>query len=122
MPSQQAIANAITAHRVWRSLLKACLEQGQGVDADLVRVVADPHACDFGKWLDRDDTAPLRHTPDYALIDRMHRDFHKVAAEVCAKIIGGRTAEAEEMMSADGPFTSSSSRLIDALTEWGGRF
>lgn len=121
MPYKQVISNAIIAHRVWRSTLKACLEDGQHVDADLVKVAADHHTCEFGIWLDSDEAAPLRYTRDYTLIHKMHREFHKAAADVCGKIVGGQKAEANEMMSASGPFMSSSVRLIDALTDWAER-
>ncbi len=109
------IEEAIGAHAMWMSHLRqAVLEAWPGFDLESIRA-ADQ--CEFGKWLYgprlSDDE---RATDEYQAVERLHSEFHELAAQVVELAAAGQAAEAYGLLYGD--YVTMSGRLALAMRAW----
>ncbi len=107
------ISAAMARHGAWLDNLKAAVA-GQIV-AEPLKLAGYDDMCDFGKWLySLDDSVKV--TPPFRRVKDRHYRFHQEAAEVVRLAIEGKYAIAAGYI--DGPMTTASRNLIDALEAW----
>lgn len=109
------IEEAIGSHAMWMSQLRqAVLEAQPGFDLESIRA-ADQ--CDFGKWLYGPRVSEEdRGTPEYQAVERLHSEFHELAAQVVELATVGQTAEAYGLLYGD--YVTMSGRLALAMRAW----
>jgi methyl-accepting chemotaxis protein len=114
------LQTAINAHSAWRSRLKAASASGK-LDVPVSTVRSD-NQCPFGKWLYGSDLPPAeKQTEQYRKVKRLHAQFHEEASKVAQLATSGQQAAAEKALGLSGDFTKTSSALMDALDQWGGK-
>ena len=115
MDTVAQIEQAIGAHAQWMSQLRqAVLDAHFGVDVESIRA-ADQ--CDFGRWLYGSRlSAADRATENYQEVERLHVDFHELAAQVVEKAVAGQAVEAYALLY--GEYVTMSGRLALALRAW----
>jgi diguanylate cyclase (GGDEF)-like protein/PAS domain S-box-containing protein len=69
---------ASVEHRAWIAAIEAFLKGERGVPPLL-----NNHQCYFGKWLDAESLAHRGAQPAFQTIERLHRQVHALAAELC---------------------------------------
>lgn len=115
------IERAISSHALWMSQLREAILAAEltdaASDAEAVRAV---DRCDFGKWLlgpglSEEDRAGS----DYRDVQRLHADFHQVAAHVVELAASGKTREAYDLLY--GEYITVSGRLAIAMRSWQNR-
>jgi len=115
MHTEADIEEAIGAHAMWMSHLRqAVLEARPGFDLDSIRATDQ---CEFGKWLygprlSEEDRA----TADYQAVERLHSEFHELAAQVVERAAAGQAAEAYGLLYGD--YVTMSGRLALAMRAW----
>ncbi len=109
---EKAIEEAIFAHSRWKVHLKQAIETGKS-DFSVVDT-SNPHACEFGQWLDSEDGKNL---PGYETIVGLHKEFHSEASTILALALRGSASEATAKMQMGSKFSQSTARLVNALAE-----
>ncbi len=109
------IEQAIGAHALWMSHLKqVVLDAHPGIDVHGIRA-ADQ--CEFGKWLYSPRlSAEDRATACYLEVERLHAEFHQLAAQVVEWAASGHAAEAYALLY--GEYVTMSGRLAMAMRAW----
>lgn len=81
--------------------------------------IGNDHKCPFGHWLHGHslDHEVKTHKP-YQVVNRLHAEFHQVAAQVARLAQQGRKEEAFGLL--DGEFAERSDTLKRALNKWRG--
>ncbi len=112
------IEEAIGAHATWMSHLRqVVLEAQPGFDLESIRA-ADQ--CDFGRWLYGPRlSAEDRGTHEYQAVERLHSEFHCLAAQVVELAAAGQAAEAYGLLYGD--YVTMSGRLAMAMRVWQAR-
>lgn len=111
----EAIDKATVAHALWKARMIGLLE---GEEATFDRKSAsDPHACEFGKWLDGNQNLSSSH-PEYARIRANHEAFHATLGECLEGIAAGRSEVARVSLAVDGKFRNLSGRMVLELLHW----
>lgn len=109
------IEQAIGNHALWMSHLRqAILETPAALDVEVIRA---EDQCDFGKWLygSRLSVAD-RASSVYQEVERLHAEFHQVAAQVVELAASGRTCDAYGLLY--GEYITMSGRLAIAMRAW----
>ena len=107
---------AISAHAKWKIRLREAIDTGHSEwRPETVRL---DNICDFGKWLhalpDSEKTSAY-----WKRVQKLHAEFHVVAAKVLRLALEGRKREAEAAMETSGSeFKVASSKLINTMSEW----
>ncbi len=109
------IADAISAHLVWKQRLIAAVDSGKLKFSPIA--AASDRECAFGKWLYGPALDPaIRASRPYAVVHRLHAAFHRTAGRILADVEQGRIRDAQLTLSRD--FTAQSDMLIKALQKW----
>lgn len=99
---------AIHQHSAWKMKFRDFLGGKAGLD---VPSIGEANHCEFGKWLEIEGLRML--TPqDFEQINKLHVEFHHVAAEVIRKIKEKDFAGARGDINADGAFNQASLTLV----------
>ena len=102
---------AIYFHAQWKIRLKSMISQQQ--NSISVHTIKDNHVCDFGQWLDSQNSKTL---PNYDEICDKHKIFHEQAAEVARLVKLVDITAAEEKMRFGGEFSQASADLVNLLS------
>jgi hypothetical protein len=111
----QAIDASTVAHALWKARLMDALEGGE-LKLDR-KAAGDPHACEFGKWIDGNLGLAATH-PEFELCRAKHAAFHARLAECLGWIAAGRTREARLELESDGEFRKLSGGIVMELLRW----
>jgi len=111
MITREEIDAVLAAHAAWKARFHDFLVGRSGVD---VAVLGTTDHCAFGNWLDRYGAQYLKKA-QYEEIDALHAAFHKVAAEVVAKLKARDFAGAHALIAAGGEMEQASSALAAKL-------
>ncbi len=117
MSIQNEIKNAIAAHSLWKSRLRAAITSGTS-EFSPEKVRADNN-CDFGKWLygmpkqGQAKVASMAET-----VRKQHAEFHKVAADVLRLALSGKKDEAAKLIAPGSQFADLSVDLTKSMMEW----
>lgn len=105
--------DAIEMHIQWKTALKKYIEDSILPD---IKEVEDCHACDLGKWIDREG-ARYNHLPSFEAMCMAHEQFHRIAAELIAHNNKNDKIKARLLTATDGDLSQSSNKLIKALMD-----
>lgn len=111
MSVSNELREAIAAHGQWKVKFRDFMAGKLDLDAN---VVQQNNQCQFGKWLESNGHQLLRKL-DFDEIDRLHTEFHKVAADVIRKKKSGDVAGAEQALATGGTFTTASAKLTTRI-------
>lgn len=108
---EQAIAN----HALWMSRLRqAIVEAPAALEVEKIRA---EDQCDFGKWLHGSRLSlEDRASTVYQEVERLHAEFHQVAAQVVELAASGRACDAYGLLY--GEYITMSGRLAIAMRAW----
>lgn len=117
--SNEALVNqiniAISAHGAWKIKLRTAVNTGQSQHS--INDVRCDDKCAFGKWLHGSEIdGATRATAPYAVIKRLHAEFHLCAADVLEMATTGNASGAINLL--DGEFTDKSGKLVRGLYKW----
>lgn len=107
MSVSDELRQAIAAHGQWKQKFRDFMAGTLDLDPS---VVQQNNQCQFGKWLESQGHIALGRM-DYDEIDRLHTEFHKVAAEVIRTKKAGQTQVAEQALATGGTFATASANL-----------
>lgn len=118
MSIETEIEEAIGAHARWMvELSRAVLEARPDIDAADLRAT---DCCELGRWLYGPSFSSAdREAETYREVDRLHGEFHEMAARVVELAAEGRSAEAYALLYGD--YVTLSGRLAMALRVWQSR-
>lgn len=105
--------DAIEMHAQWKMTLKKHLEEGVIQD---IKKVGDCHACNLGRWI-YGDGVRYNRLPSFESMCLAHEHFHRAAAEVALHSNANNKAKARSLLTSDGDFSQSSSKLLKALLD-----
>lgn len=111
----EEIDKATVAHALWKARMISVIE-GETHSIDR-KSAGDPHACEFGKWLDGNRNLGPSH-PEYELVRAKHDAFHAVLADCLDKIASGRSSEVQRSLGVDGEFRNLSGGMVLELLRW----
>ena len=117
MSLKEEITKAIGAHGMWKARLKSAIDTGK-TDASVADVGKD-NVRAFGQWLYGSTVdATTKSSGEFKEVQKLHAEFHKVAAQVLQLALQGKKAEADKMMAQGSAFTDVSGRLTSAMMRW----
>lgn len=105
--------DAIETHTQWKTTLKRHIEEGIIQD---IKKVGDCHVCDLGRWI-YGEGVRYNRLPSFESMCIAHEHFHRAAAEVVLHSNANNKEKARSLMTSDGDFYQSSSKLIKALMD-----
>jgi CBS domain-containing protein len=105
--------DAIEMHIQWKTALKKYIEEDIPPD---IQKAEDSHACDLGKWIDREGSR-YNHLSSFEAICMAHEQFHRIAAEVISHSDANDKMKARLLIATDGDLSQSSNKLIKALMD-----
>ena len=113
----QEINNAIRAHGKWKFRLKSAISHGKSdVTPETARC---DDRCDFGKWLHGSTISKeMKAGQPYAVVKRLHGEFHQIAGTVMQKALDGHPENAQHLL--NGEYVEKSNILTKALSKWKG--
>ena len=111
MITREEIDAVLAAHAAWKARFHDFLVGRSGVDVD---VLGTTDHCAFGNWLDNYGAKYLKKA-QYEEIGALHAAFHKVAAEVVAKLKARDFAGAHALIAAGGELERASQALAARL-------
>lgn len=105
--------NAIVAHKVWLRHLEFFIE---GLETDFVGLdsIDDYTRCSLGQWIGGPGQK-YAGLACFSRLDTVHRQFHKVAAQVAGHIRDARLKEADALLR--GPLSGLSAEIVQILEE-----
>jgi len=109
------IEEAIGNHARWMSLLRDAILQAPPT-VDVTEVQAEDQ-CEFGKWLHGSRlSGEDRASAVYQEVNRLHADFHRLAAQVVELAVSGKPRDAYDLLY--GEYITMSGRLAIAMRAW----
>jgi len=115
MEFSDAVEKAILAHAAWKQRLSwAIVEHSSRFTVE--QVVVDDR-CEFGKWF---YTLPstLRTSAEGMVVQRLHAEFHVVAAHVLELALARRVDEATRALAKGEKYALLSDQLVAAMERW----
>lgn len=109
------IDKAISAHGMWKQRLKSAIETGNS-EFNVNKVTLD-NLCDFGKWLYTLDSN-IRLTESWNSIQKLHAEFHKIAANILDLALKGKKEEASKGIALGSEYAAISGKLTTAMMKW----
>lgn len=107
-----SFSSAVEAHLAWTVKFRQSLRNRQLPDPDETELA---RCCALGEWLHEVARHRYGHLPAYEHCLRHHAEFHREAAAVVrAAQVHGPT-HAEQLLSAQSPYTEASGRLMLSL-------
>jgi Chemoreceptor zinc-binding domain len=107
----EAISAALSAHAAWKQRFYEFM--AGAIDLDPQQVEHN-NLCVFGKWLEGDGVHQLP-SHDYALVHKLHTQFHRVAATIVRLKQEGYIEEAQAHLRIGGDFPKVSAQLSRCL-------
>lgn len=111
MITREEIDAVLVAHAAWKARFHDYLVGRSGVD---VSVLGTTDHCAFGNWLDNYGAKYLEKG-QYEEIDALHAAFHRVAAEVAARLKARDYAGAHALVGQGGQLEQASAALAARL-------
>lgn len=115
MSTKDAITKGIAAHGMWKQRLLDAIVTGKSEWTPTI--VCQDNQCEFGKWL-YSCNAGEKSSPHYEKIRQLHADFHKNAATVLDLALHGKRQEAEENISDQSDYSTTSANLTREMMNW----
>lgn len=114
-PLEAALKDAIAAHGTWKLKLRTSVNSGKA--AQSADEIACHTCCAFGIWM-HDPRIVDEHGASipYRVIDRLHAEFHAVAADITDLVIAGDVNRAKTML--ETTFNEHSTHLVRGMTKW----
>ena len=113
MAMKSEIEAALQAHAAWREHFKDILNGRAAFDLTLI---SSTDHCSLGKWLLNE--GPRMMPADlHDEICTVHREFHRIAADILQKIKEKRYTEAHADIALEGPLNQTSIRLRSLLVK-----
>lgn len=113
MGMKKEIEAALKAHAAWREHFKDILHGRAPFD---LKEVGSSEQCELGRWLINEGYRMIPTTLHDEICE-VHREFHRIAAEILQKIKDKRYAEAKRDIELDGAFNRTSKHLRSLLTQ-----
>jgi Chemoreceptor zinc-binding domain len=107
-----AINAALKTHATWEHRLQEYLDDTISLNP---QQVGQNNICAFGKWLESDGKDHLIPA-DYASLNKLHTQFHRVAAAIVQLKKAGNLEQAHEGLKSGGEFPKISAELSESLT------
>lgn len=111
MITREEIDAVLAAHAGWKTRFHDHLVGRTGMD---IATLGQTDQCAFGNWLDNYGAKYLKNT-QYEELDALHAAFHKIAADVAARIKARDYAGAHAMVAPDGDLDQASRALAAKL-------
>lgn len=93
-----SLKEVLDAHMAWRHKLKEVLDGHFASETYDVATVAEDNLCTLGKWLYGPGKQLYGHLPEYAVLRKVHADFHLCAGEVLIEHRNNNTEAAEKIL------------------------
>lgn len=107
---------AISKHAQWKMRLRNAIDTGTSEWSP--ETVASDKNCDFGKWL-HSLSEEEKQSKIWANIQKLHADFHVIAAGILRLALEGKHEEAMvALTSRGGAFSEASVKLINMMANW----
>jgi Chemoreceptor zinc-binding domain len=107
----EAIDTALAAHAAWKQRFSQFMAGTIDLDPEQVE---QNNVCVFGKWLEGESAHQLP-PQDYELVNRLHIQFHRVAAAIVRLKKEGHIEEAQAHLRIGGDFPKASAQLNNCL-------
>ena len=104
--------HAISKHIEWKVKFMSTILKQESMDTE---TISKDNCCELGKWLHEDGKAQFGNLASYAICLDKHATFHKEAGKIAAKINEKKFSDAEAMLNAGQPYTTSSNNLYLAI-------
>lgn len=115
MLTKDSINTAMRAHSHWKTHLKSAIATGESqFTPNIVRVDTE---CDFGKWLHKLSLQD-KSTPEFKEINKLHIEFHKMAALILELALTDKRDEAKAKISIGSEYGLITANLVQALEAW----
>jgi len=103
---------AISKHIEWKVKFFTAILRHETMDTE---TISKDNCCELGKWLHEDGKAQFGNLASYAICLDKHATFHKEAGKIAIKINEKKFNDAEAMLNAGQPYTTSSNNLSLAI-------
>jgi methyl-accepting chemotaxis protein len=110
--STVVLDNAILAHHVWKSKLKAAISSKSQVDATSF---GRDDCCEIGQWLYGEGAVRYGSKPEFVALVQKHKSFHLEAGKVATEINAQKYAQASRMIESGTAFASASLAVAQAV-------
>lgn len=107
-----SFSSAVEAHLAWTVRFRQSLRNRQLPNPDETALA---RCCALGEWLHEVARHRYGHLPAYEHCLRHHAEFHREAAAVVRAAQQHGPAHAEQLLSAQSPYTEASGRLMLSL-------
>ena len=106
------LTQAISKHIEWKVKFMSIILKHESIDTE---IISKDNCCELGKWLHEDGKAQFGNLASYAICLDKHAAFHLEAGKIAAKINEKKFNDAEAMLNAGQPYTTSSNNLNLAI-------
>ena len=106
------LTQAISKHIEWKVKFMSTILKQESMDTE---TISKDNCCELGKWLHEDGKAQFGNLASYAICLDKHATFHKEAGKIADKINEKKFSDAEAMLNAGQPYTTSSNNLYLAI-------
>jgi Chemoreceptor zinc-binding domain len=103
---------AISKHIEWKVKFMTTILKQEAMDTE---TISKDNCCELGKWLHEDGKAQFENLASYSICLNKHATFHIEAGKIAAKINEKKFNDAEAMLKAGLPYTTSSNSLSLAI-------
>jgi methyl-accepting chemotaxis protein len=104
--------HAISKHIEWKVKFFTAILRHETMDTE---TISKDNCCELGKWLHEDGKAQFENLASYSICLDKHAAFHIEAGKIAAKINEKKFNDAEAMLNAGQPYTTSSNDLNLAI-------
>ena len=103
---------AISKHIEWKVKFVSSILKQETMDTE---TISKDNCCELGKWLHEEGKAQFENLASYSICLDKHATFHIEAGKIAAKINEKKFNDAETMLNADQPYSTSSNNLNLAI-------
>lgn len=125
MIDRRSIERSLNTHMIWKIRFEFAI--GRSFDIEIPSSTLSAHnLCPFGKWLHAQapsanaanaaNAADEAAGDDFAIVSRLHTEFHKIAGKIKECIETGEASKARDLLLTE--FEETSSVLVSALRVW----
>ena len=106
------LTQAISKHIEWKVKFMSTILKQESMDTE---TISKDNCCELGKWLHGDGKTQFENLASYSICLDKHAAFHIEAGKIAAKINEKKFNDAEAMLNAGQPYTTSSNNLYLAI-------
>lgn len=106
------LETAIARHAEWKLKFRGAITRQETLDA---KTIARDNCCELGQWLYGEGRTRFGQFPAHAACLSRHQAFHVEAGKVAEAINARRFTQAEDMLKAGTPYSTSSSAVGVAI-------